>query len=166
MILKFCGRYSSVFAKKKNDFVILQKKRSKIVCYRVKSYNWFSIFCCLFLHFFANKDTLVYFYNGVVIVHWEETRFESTIYQTIYLKFQHRWGTSGLNSAKWLLNCYFLRMLVMKQSSNWHHKFTRSRTKCEIVLIDWHEWCYQTHSIIIFGWVTWIWLSTSHFFVE
>ena len=115
MILKFCGRYSSVFAKKKNEFVILQKKRSKIVCYRVKWYNWFSIFCFLFLQFFANKDILVYFYNGVVIVHWEKTRFESTIYQTNYLKFQHRWGTSGLNSAKWLLNCYFLRMLVMKQ---------------------------------------------------
>ena len=28
------------------------------------------------------------------------------------------------------------------------------------------KWCYHTYSIIVFGWVTWISLSISHFFAE
>ena len=67
-IWQIYGRYSRVFSKKIIEFLFLSKNRSKIVCYRVKSYILPSHFCWFFSIFFANKDLLGYFYFREVIV--------------------------------------------------------------------------------------------------
>ena len=79
--LKICGRYSRLFLQKKIENLILSNIWSKIVCYKVLSYIWFSIFCHFFSIFFENKDILGYFCSLETQSHFLWLKYSIQIYE-------------------------------------------------------------------------------------
>ena len=144
-----------VFAGKKNEIHFLPKNGQKMVYYMVKRILRMSIFWYFFVLFFEKDDIVVYFQFFCVKMSSKFGKFGAWYWQNVgrysrvFSKKIHFLPKNGQQMV-------YMVNRILGMSIFWYFLGVMRRPK----------WCYHTYSIIVFGWVTWISLSISHFLAE